>query len=58
MAPSTTIGPCGSGQLQCKNKNKCYSFKEQCDFIDACGDNSDEALCGNYSVYIFIYQKP
>ncbi|XP_053385338.1 MAM and LDL-receptor class A domain-containing protein 1-like isoform X2 [Mercenaria mercenaria] len=44
--PSTTPGPCEFRMSKCHTGSKCYSDQEHCDFIDACGDNSDEVTCG------------
>jgi len=42
----TTISPCGDqGQFQCQNK-KCITKEKVCNFVDDCGDASDEAECG------------
>ncbi len=44
--PGTTVGPCGDqGQFQCQNK-KCITKEKVCNFVDDCGDASDEAECG------------
>lgn len=43
----TTIAPintCGAGKFQCTNK-KCIDATLKCDFINHCGDNSDEVMC-------------
>lgn len=36
---------CSLGLLQCDN-GACYKPEQLCDFIDNCGDNSDEKNCG------------
>ncbi len=42
----TTQAPCGEpGQFQCLNK-KCIGEDKVCNFVDDCGDGSDEAECG------------
>ncbi|XP_072269512.1 MAM and LDL-receptor class A domain-containing protein 1 [Pyxicephalus adspersus] len=38
-------GFCPLGFLKCNNR-KCYRPEEQCDFVDNCGDNTDEKDCG------------
>lgn len=35
------------GYLQCKNGG-CFPQEAKCDFIDDCGDYSDETNCGKY----------
>ena len=49
--PGSTVGPCGAGQFQCmKNEHHaglvCISEDKICNFVDDCGDVSDEAECG------------
>ncbi|WAR02785.1 MLRP2-like protein [Mya arenaria] len=44
-APSTTVGPCGAGKQKCNNGH-CYTYSQQCNFMDDCGDNTDEIGCG------------
>ncbi|KAM3929531.1 MAM and LDL-receptor class A domain-containing protein 1 isoform 2-T2 [Leptodactylus fuscus] len=39
------IGRCPVGFLECQNKN-CYNPEKMCDFVDDCGDNTDEIQCG------------
>lgn len=46
--PPTTPSTCGAGMMKCQTVNKCFSIQQQCDFIDDCGDYSDEQLCGRY----------
>jgi len=42
----TTQAPCGEpSQFQCLNK-KCIGEDKVCNFVDECGDGSDEAECG------------
>jgi len=41
----STMSPCGAGQFQCLNK-KCIGEDKVCNFVDECGDGSDEAECG------------
>ncbi|XP_069815135.1 MAM and LDL-receptor class A domain-containing protein 1 [Dendropsophus ebraccatus] len=36
---------CQKGYLECQNK-KCYTPEKLCDFVDDCGDNTDETECG------------
>ncbi|XP_072010896.1 MAM and LDL-receptor class A domain-containing protein 1 [Engystomops pustulosus] len=36
---------CPIGFLQCQNK-KCYTVEQLCNFVDDCGDNTDEIQCG------------
>ncbi|XP_075067573.1 MAM and LDL-receptor class A domain-containing protein 1 [Mixophyes fleayi] len=38
-------GFCRAGFWKCKNK-KCYRPEKRCDFVDDCGDNTDEDGCG------------
>ncbi|XP_077347057.1 MAM and LDL-receptor class A domain-containing protein 1 isoform X1 [Lithobates pipiens] len=38
-------GFCPLGFLICKNR-RCYRPEERCDFVDNCGDNTDEKDCG------------
>lgn len=46
----TTPQPaCFPGQLMCLNKN-CYNPVETCNFIDDCGDNTDERFCSKFFV--------
>ena len=45
-APSTTVGQCGPGKMLCSFTKKCFSLEQTCDFIDSCGDGTDEATCG------------
>uniref|UniRef100_A0A8D0L2N4 MAM and LDL receptor class A domain containing 1 n=1 Tax=Sphenodon punctatus TaxID=8508 RepID=A0A8D0L2N4_SPHPU len=45
---STALPPTGSclvGYLECQN-GKCYRPEQSCNFIDDCGDNTDENECG------------
>ncbi|XP_054848150.1 MAM and LDL-receptor class A domain-containing protein 1 isoform X2 [Eublepharis macularius] len=41
--PST--GSCSQGFLECINHN-CYRPEQSCNFVDDCGDNTDERECG------------
>ncbi|XP_018419472.1 PREDICTED: MAM and LDL-receptor class A domain-containing protein 1 [Nanorana parkeri] len=38
-------GFCPPGFQKCQNK-RCYRPEERCDFVDNCGDNTDEKDCG------------
>ncbi|XP_013804776.1 MAM and LDL-receptor class A domain-containing protein 1 [Apteryx mantelli] len=38
-------GPCSHGYWECQN-GKCYRPEQSCDFVDNCGDNTDESECG------------
>ncbi|RWS17354.1 hypothetical protein B4U79_11636 [Dinothrombium tinctorium] len=45
---TSTLGPkrpCPSGTDQCAN-GKCFTYQQKCNFIDDCGDKSDEKDCG------------
>ncbi|XP_014681010.1 PREDICTED: MAM and LDL-receptor class A domain-containing protein 1-like isoform X2 [Priapulus caudatus] len=44
-AASTTPGACGADKYTCNN-TLCYSAAQRCNFVDDCGDNSDEEMCG------------
>ncbi|XP_054714592.1 LOW QUALITY PROTEIN: MAM and LDL-receptor class A domain-containing protein 2-like [Uloborus diversus] len=39
------VDDCWPDRISCKNKN-CYVPLQRCNFIDDCGDNSDEEGCG------------
>ncbi|KAI4899926.1 hypothetical protein NFI96_010930, partial [Prochilodus magdalenae] len=43
--PSLPSGSCPLGLMSCDN-GACYKPEESCDFIDNCGDNTDERDCG------------
>ncbi|XP_044918585.1 MAM and LDL-receptor class A domain-containing protein 1 [Felis catus] len=43
-APLPT-GPCPHGYRECQN-GKCYKPEQSCNFVDDCGDYTDEAECG------------
>uniref|UniRef100_A0A8C8RM21 MAM and LDL receptor class A domain containing 1 n=1 Tax=Pelusios castaneus TaxID=367368 RepID=A0A8C8RM21_9SAUR len=43
-APPPT-GSCSHGYWECQN-GKCYRPEQSCDFVDDCGDNTDENECG------------
>uniref|UniRef100_A0A286XQ85 MAM and LDL receptor class A domain containing 1 n=1 Tax=Cavia porcellus TaxID=10141 RepID=A0A286XQ85_CAVPO len=43
-APFTT-GYCLPGHRECQN-GKCYRLEQSCNFVDDCGDNTDENECG------------
>uniref|UniRef100_A0A4W3GUH2 MAM and LDL receptor class A domain containing 1 n=1 Tax=Callorhinchus milii TaxID=7868 RepID=A0A4W3GUH2_CALMI len=36
---------CPQGYLECQNGH-CYQPKQKCDFVNNCGDNTDESKCG------------
>ncbi|XP_064410804.1 MAM and LDL-receptor class A domain-containing protein 1 [Latimeria chalumnae] len=38
-------GSCPQGYLECQN-GKCYRAEQSCDFVNDCGDNTDEKECG------------
>uniref|UniRef100_A0A6P8Q1I7 MAM and LDL-receptor class A domain-containing protein 1 n=1 Tax=Geotrypetes seraphini TaxID=260995 RepID=A0A6P8Q1I7_GEOSA len=38
-------GPCSHGYWECQN-GKCYRPEQSCDFVNDCGDNTDENECG------------
>ncbi|KAM5235404.1 MAM and LDL-receptor class A domain-containing protein 1 [Ctenodactylus gundi] len=38
-------GNCPYGYGECQN-GKCYRLEQSCDFVDDCGDNTDESECG------------
>ena len=39
---------CDETMFQCAN-GRCVSMALFCDFVDNCGDNSDEQRCGGYN---------
>ncbi|XP_077628606.1 MAM and LDL-receptor class A domain-containing protein 1 [Crocuta crocuta] len=39
------IGPCPHGYRECQN-GKCYQPEQSCNFVDDCGDYTDENECG------------
>lgn len=39
------LGYCPYGYRECQN-GKCYRAEQSCDFVDDCGDNTDENECG------------
>lgn len=43
--PAPTHGPCGADRYICRNNN-CYGESDRCNFVDNCGDNTDESNCG------------
>ncbi|CAM4599204.1 unnamed protein product [Lepidochelys kempii] len=43
-APPST-GSCSDGYWECQN-GKCYRPEQSCNFVDDCGDNTDENECG------------
>ncbi|XP_010214254.1 PREDICTED: MAM and LDL-receptor class A domain-containing protein 1 [Tinamus guttatus] len=47
LEPTAVIpaGPCSHGYWECQN-GKCYRPEQSCDFVDNCGDNTDESECG------------
>ncbi|XP_069067879.1 MAM and LDL-receptor class A domain-containing protein 1 isoform X2 [Pleurodeles waltl] len=49
FTPQTVHPPTGScphGYRECQNK-QCYKPEQRCDFLDDCGDNTDENECGS-----------
>lgn len=50
--PSTTPGPCGPNKYTCNN-SLCYSASQRCNFVDDCGDGTDEAECGTLHLCIY-----
>ncbi|XP_078283847.1 MAM and LDL-receptor class A domain-containing protein 1 [Rhinoraja longicauda] len=44
-SPHPPIGFCPPNYLGCQN-GKCYHAEQSCDFLDDCGDNTDEKDCG------------
>ena len=52
---------CDSDEFHCDN-GRCIPSSYQCDYLDDCGDNSDEEGCGELmlnhaSSYIYTQQK-
>lgn len=45
-APPLPAGHCPHGYLECHN-GKCYSPEQSCNFVDDCGDYTDENECGS-----------
>ncbi|RWS26033.1 hypothetical protein B4U80_01969, partial [Leptotrombidium deliense] len=43
---TTTESLCPYGTTKCSTTQKCYTYEEKCNFVDDCGDNSDEIGCG------------
>ncbi|XP_051872139.1 MAM and LDL-receptor class A domain-containing protein 1 [Pristis pectinata] len=43
--PHPPTGSCPPNYLACQN-GKCYQMEQSCDFLDDCGDNTDEKECG------------
>ncbi|KAM8967148.1 MAM and LDL-receptor class A domain-containing protein 1 [Pelodytes ibericus] len=41
-----TQGFCKPGLLQCNSEKRCYRPEQRCDFVDDCGDFTDERDCG------------
>ncbi|XP_075409528.1 MAM and LDL-receptor class A domain-containing protein 1 [Tenrec ecaudatus] len=39
-------GHCPQGSWECQN-GKCYRLEQRCNFVDDCGDNTDEHECGS-----------
>ncbi|KAM6162719.1 MAM and LDL-receptor class A domain-containing protein 1 [Erethizon dorsatum] len=44
-AVSLPTGYCPPGHQECQN-GKCYRLEQHCNFVDDCGDNTDENECG------------
>ncbi|XP_043921445.1 MAM and LDL-receptor class A domain-containing protein 1 [Protopterus annectens] len=42
---SSPTGSCPHGYLTCQN-GRCYRPEQSCDFVNDCGDNTDEKECG------------
>lgn len=40
-----SVGPCPHGYRECQN-GKCYQPEQSCNFVDDCGDYTDENECG------------
>lgn len=40
------LGFCPLGYWECQN-GKCYRLEQSCNFVDDCGDNTDENECGS-----------
>ena len=43
----TVTSSCGQSKFTCDNKN-CVPASSECNFVDDCGDSSDEAICRKY----------
>ncbi|XP_062900283.1 MAM and LDL-receptor class A domain-containing protein 1 isoform X2 [Mobula hypostoma] len=43
--PHPPTGSCPPNYLACQN-GRCYHTEQSCDFLDDCGDNTDEKECG------------
>lgn len=55
IPPPATQSPfCSVGLFPCDNGN-CYNSNQKCDFLDACGDSTDERVCGMHMKYFINF---